>query len=246
MIPEILGAIGSLAGGLFSKQKAPKAAPPVDIAAEQKKALEGNIASESDIEALLAQANTFSQGEANRLMSQALPGWERLRDSLTKTSETLLTDPYALPKDVEQNIARLAAERGISAGTRGEFNDFSLLRDFGVNALNYGASRIGQAQSITSMLAGLAPRVNPLSPMNFYITPAQATQVAQGNQSAQQAVNNATAAAGNYNNANMWSAISQGVGALAGVFGNVVAPVGGGKNVVNPGNIPGGDDSFYG
>lgn len=234
--PVILGGLlaggGSLLGGIFGRAKAPKAAPPVDLVAEQKKAIAGNIANADDIEALIARANSFSQDQNLDLMEKAMPGYSKLASRFTNQANELLTDPYALPADVEKNIERLAAERGISAGTRGQFNDFSLLRDFGINSLQYGQSRIGQAQSITQMLAGLAPKVNPLSPMSFYVTPAQQAQVAAGNQGAQQAQMNAEASAGNFNRQNTWGAIAQGLGYL----GGAIAQSGGGNkgNLVNP------------
>jgi hypothetical protein len=214
-------AIGGVLGGLFGgkKAKAPALAPPIDLNAEAKKAIAGNIGNEDDIEALLSRANAFNQTQAIDLMEQALPGYGKLSKQLTTTAGDLLNDPYALPDDVAKNLTRLAAERGISAGTKGEFNDFSLLRDFGINSLQYGQSRINQAQSITQLLGNLAPRVNPLSPMAMYVTPQQTAQVAASNQSAQQANNNAQAAASNFNNANSWQDILAGVGALGGVFG---------------------------
>lgn len=213
----IIGATIGVGGSLLApKSKAGAAAPPIDLVAEQERALAGNIANQGDIEQLIRRANTFTQGQANDLMEQAMPGYGELAKQFTGTAKDLLADPYALPQDVESNLARLAAERGISAGTKGEFNDFSLLRDFGINSLQYGQSRINQAQSITQLLGSLAPRVNPLSPMSFYVTPQQSAQVAAGNQSNQQAANNAAAAANNYNNANTWGAITQGIGQIAG------------------------------
>lgn len=233
IIAGALSALGGVAGGLLGRSKAPPAAPPIDLTAEQKKAIAGNIANQSDIEALIARANTFNQDQNIDLMERAMPGYGALAKKFTNQANDLLTDPYALPQDVEQNIQRLAAERGISAGTKGEFNDFSLLRDFGINALQYGQSRIGQAQSITQMLASLAPKVNPLSPMSFYVTPQMSADVAAGNRGAEQAQNNAAAAAGNYNRQNLWGAISSGIGTVAGAWagsktggntGNLVQP----------------------
>jgi len=214
-------AIGGVLGGLFGgkKAKAPEMAPPIDLNAEAKKSIAGNLSNESDIEALLSRANSFNQEQNISLMEQAMPGYGKLSGQLTDTAGDLLTNPYELPKDVEQNLVRLAGERGISAGTKGEFNDFSLLRDFGINSLQYGQSRINQAQGITGLLASIAPKVNPLSPMAFYVTPQQTAQVAENNRSAQQASNNAQAAAGNYNNANTWDSIVGAAGALGGAMG---------------------------
>ena len=209
-------AIGAVLGGVFGGKKA-KAAPtaaPLDLNEEAKKAIKGNIENEDDIEALLARANSFNQDQNISLMEKAMPGYGKLSQQLTSTAGDLLTDPYSLPQDVEQNIQRLAAERGISAGTKGEFNDFSLLRDFGINSLDYGQKRIGQAQGITGLLASIAPKVNPLSPMSFYVTPGQQAQVAAGNQSNQQAGMNAQTAAENYNNTNSWDSIVKAAGLI--------------------------------
>lgn len=230
VVAGLISAAGSIGGALLGKSKAPQAAPPIDLGAEQKKAIANNISNQDDIESLIARANTFNQDQNISLMEKAMPGYGELSKKFTKQANELLTNPYELPADVEQNIARLAAERGISAGTKGEFNDFSLLRDFGINSLQYGAGRIGQAQSITGMLASLAPKVNPLSPMSFYVTPQMSADVAAGNRSNQQAANNAGAAAGNYNQANTWGAIAQGIGTVAGAWagsqgnGNLVQP----------------------
>lgn len=220
------GPIGGLLGGIAGsflgsgKAKAPEKAPPVDLTAEQKKAIAGNISNEGDIEALISRANAFTQDQNLSLMEKAMPGYGALSKALTSTAQSELADPYSLPQDVQQNLARLAGERGISAGTKGEFNDFSLLRDFGINSLQYGQSRINQAQGITGLLASIAPKVNPLSPMSFYVTPQQSANVAAGNQSTQQAANNADAAAANYNSQNQW-------GQIATVLGNVTGALSG-------------------
>ncbi len=215
----VAGAAITVGGQLLKpKAKAGQLADPIDLTAQQGKSIAGNLANQGDIENLVGQANTFNQDQANQLMEKAMPGYGKLAQQFTQTASQDLAHPYDLPKDVSDNISRLAAERGISAGTRGQFNDFSLLRDFGVNSLTYGASKIGQAQSITSMLGQLAPKVNPLSPLAFYVTPGQQAQVAAGNQSNQQASNNATAAAANYNNDNLWGAGASGAGAIAGSY----------------------------
>lgn len=209
-------AIGAVLGGLFggSKAKAAPSAPPINLQNEQKKAIAGNISNESDIEALLSRANSFTQDQNIALMEKAMPGYTALSKALTKTAQSQLEDPYGLPKDVQENIARLSAERGISAGTRGQFSDFSLLKDFGINSLQYGQQQINSAQGITGLLASIAPKVNPLSPMSFYVTPDQQAQVATINQKNAQGQLNADTAASNYNEANSWDSIVKSVGVI--------------------------------
>lgn len=214
MWASIIPAVLSLAQGLLSKKKAAPgvAYQPPNLQDEQKKAIEGNINAEDDIEQLLHRSNSFAQDEATSLMEKAMPGYGTLSKKLTDLSGELLTNPYSLPPDVQRDIERKAAERGISVGTQGQTREFSLLRDLGVNALEYGNSRINQAQSITSLLGSLAPKVNPMSPMSFYVTPAQTAQVATGaalaNQEIAQGAANAGTASGNANNQSMWDSLS--------------------------------------
>lgn len=210
------GGVGLL-GSLFSKQSAAPTIPftPTSLADSQSQALAANTASEPGLEALLAKSNSFQQSQATSLMEQAIPGFGKLQQNLLSTTNDLLKNPYGVPTDVTQNIQRLAAERGISGGTRGGFNDFSLLRDFGVNSLQAGQQRIGQAQSLAQTIAGLAPKVNPMSPLSFYVTPQQQASVTQSNNAGAlgqtQGGANANTAASNYNSTNMWDNILQGL-----------------------------------
>lgn len=218
------GAIGGAAittiGGALASSKAKKkgaeAAPyeSVDLQQEQRDALLGNIASQSQIEQLLSRSNAFQQGQALSLTEMAIPGFSNLSKKLTDTSTSLLENPYDLPKDVSENLARIAAERGISAGTRGQFNEFSLLRDLGINSLQYGQSRISQAGQLANLVSSIAPRVNPMSPLAFYVTPQQnaanTTMNNQTNQAIRQGANNSQAAASNANNAT-WANLINGV-----------------------------------
>lgn len=218
----VVGAVGSYTSSQKAKKAAGKTAAyeNVDLQQQQRDALAGNISSQSSIEQLLERANSFQQDQAISLTDKAMPGYSDLAKSLTSRAQGMTDNPYDVPKEVEDNLARIAAERGISAGTRGQFNDFSLLRDFGVNSLTYGRENINQAQSITSMLAGIAPRVNPMSPLSFYVTPQQnaanTTNNNQTNQAIQQGSINASAAANNAANANTWSSLTQIAGAYAG------------------------------
>lgn len=149
-----------------------------------------------------------------------MPGYTKLSESLTNRATQLADHPYDVPKEVQDNLSRIAAERGISAGTRGQFNDFSLLRDLGVNQLQYGQSAINQAQSLSGTLAAIAPKVNPMSPLSFYVTPGQQAEVTGGNNSNAQATAqgqaNANQASKNAQNADLWGSLTQIAGLYAG------------------------------
>ena len=194
---------------------------PVDLQEEQTKAIEGNLANQAKIESLVSSTNTFNQSQATSMMEQAIPGFSALQSKLMATTNDLLTNPYDLPKDVQTNLERLAAERGVSAGTRGTFNEFSLLRDLGVNSLQYGQSRINQAGGLAGIISSIAPKANVMSPLSFYNTPQQYAANQQltnaNNQAVAQGAINANLAATNYQNAGIANAIT----GLAGVAGSV-------------------------
>lgn len=214
------GAAISAVGGYLSKPKAPKQVDQaaVDLQNEQSKAIGGNLANESSIENLVSRSNSFNQDQALSLAEKAMPGYTKLAGSLTNRATQLADHPYDVPKEVQDNLARIAAERGISAGTRGEFNNFSLIRDLGVNELQYGQQAISQAQSLTGLLSAVAPKVNPTSPLAFYITPSQQAAITTGNntnaQATGQAGANASAAASNAANADLWGSLTK----IAGLY----------------------------
>lgn len=235
----IAGAVISTVGGAVSTNQAKKHAGKVaqydnpNLTDVQKQALDANLSNQSSIESLISRGNKFQADQALALQNQTMPGFSDLSKSLTSRAQTLADNPYSVPKEVQDNIARIAAEKGISAGTRGQFNDFSLLRDFGVNELNYGANAINQAQSLTGLLATIAPKVNPMSPLSFYVTPSQAlsntTNNAAQNQAIAQGGINAQNAASAAGNADLWGSL----GKIAGLYGSSI-----GKNGQQPDGDP--------
>ena len=229
VIAGVVAVTGTAYGAMSQASAAKKAAAasaankvaPVDLQEEQTKAIDGNLANQKKINTLVSSTNTFNQSQATSMMEQAIPGFSALQSKLMTTTNDLLTNPYDLPKDVQTNLERLAAERGVSAGTRGTFNEFSLIRDIGVNSLQYGQSRINQAGGLAGIISSIAPKANVMSPLSFYNTPSQYAANAQTNnanaQAVQQGAYNAAAAASNYQNAGIANAIT----GLAGVAGSV-------------------------
>lgn len=271
--PLIMGTwvgVGSAAVGVAGTLLAPKKAAgtanyqPVNLQDAQSQAVQGNLANEGSIEALDAKSNAFQQTQANALMEQAMPGYTKLAGKLTGLASDLATNPYSLPADVQQNLQRQAAEQGISVGggSGSQFSGFSLLRDLGVNELQYGQQRISQAQGLTGLLASIAPKVNPMSPMSFYATPGMAAGIAQSNNGIQQEIAqgglNSQAAAQNNNNQSLWNSLAYGGGALASYFGgqpttnnnqNNGSTLGPGTSIGTAGNLgvgAGGTPSNYG
>lgn len=220
MPSDPLGAIVSLASGFFNKKKAPATVPytPVDLATEQKKTLAGNLAAQPDIETLLSKANAFTQGQATDLMEKAVPGYAAFAKNLLQTGADKLANPYDLPAGVTENLNRISAERGISRGTAGQTNEYSALRDLGVNMLDYGNQNFQQALQALTTVTNLSPRISPLSPMSFYVTPAQQASVTQDNNVRRQAIEqggaNARTDARNWNTQNLWDSIARSAGMI--------------------------------
>lgn len=211
----LMGTVASAGIGAVGASKAAKAARPkeiqynpIDPYADAEKAMRWNADNADTIESLISRSNRFSQDEALDLMERVMPGYSKLAESLTSQAQRKADNPYDMPKDVEQNLIRLANERGVSLGTGGQFKEFSLLRDLGVNSLQYGESNIQQAQQILGTLGSMAPRINPLSPASLWMDPQFAVGVAvdqnmAAHGQAQGAANAAAAAS-----AQKWSALT--------------------------------------
>lgn len=222
--------IGGILGAFLNKKKAAPVAPftptpTIDPQAQQRSAISGNIAAEPDLESLLAQSNKFQQGQASDLLEKAVPGYGKLSASITKRGQEASDHPYDLPVEVQQNLERIAAEKGLKVGTSGETRKFSALRDLGVNMLDYGNQNFQKSLSALSTVTGLAPRVSPMSPLSFYLTPGQQLGTAgqnagitsannAGAQATAQGGNNVNTAAGNWNNQNMWDNLIRSISAV--------------------------------
>ncbi len=229
---EIWGAVAaavvSAGAGAVAANQAQKKAGKVaaydnpSLPLTQQDAISSNLSNQSSIENLISQGNKFAGQQATSLQEQVMPGYTDLAKTLTGRAQTLAAHPYDVPQEVQDNLSRIAAEKGISAGTRGQFNDFSLLRDLGVNQLQYGQTAISQASSLTGVLAAIAPKVNPMSPLSFYVTPAQSLANTTNNNTQNQAIaqgsinaQNAASAAGN---ADLWGSLSK----IAGLYGSSI------------------------
>ena len=211
-------AAGSIAAAKMTKTPKAVQQQAVDWQDEQKKAIEGNLATLPQAEKLSTATNTFDQSESNRLMEAALPGWGKLQSSMTSTAQNLMTDPYELDQDTQDYLQKKAAEMGVSSGARGGFEKFNLLKDFGVTSMQYGTQRINQAQSLFSTLASTAPRVNPMSPISMFVTPQQIASATQqqniSNQQVAQSANNLQTQATMNQNQAIWGSVGSVAGSV--------------------------------
>ena len=215
------GVVGGIGGLLAGGQKAAPVAEfkPVDVQAEQQKALAGNLANFGQATTLSSKANSFNQSESTRLLEKALPGIGAIQQRLLAQVNADLNGGNNLPPELQQQIARQAAEKGVTRGTAGNFQAFSALKDFGFNLVDWQNASRARAMNTLSTVYGMAPRVNIMSPMSSMVDPNTAIGAAgqnnQGQQNTTQAGYNAQTAASNYKRDQI-SGLFQSVGTLAG------------------------------
>jgi hypothetical protein len=226
---------GSIAGALIGKQKAPAQATftPVDTNKVATETLQNNLTNLPEAQKLSTRVNDFNQSEASRLLESAMPGFTGIQSKLMAQINSDLDNQNNLPQDVQDQIARYSAEKGITRGTAGGFNGFSLVKDFGLNLMDWKNASRTRALNTLSTVYGLTPRVSPMSPMAGLVDVNTALNVATSNNNTkynvEQGNNNARAAASNYNASLYGNAISS----IAGTFGGAMA-----YNAMNPGTPP--------
>lgn len=184
-------------------QKAPEKAADVDVGAESRRAAEANLNNMPYIQALLARGNRFNQEQNLQMLNQAVPGYNDWAAQQTANAEAY--GQGRLSKEQSANLTRLAAERGINTGTRGQMGQYSLLRDFGIDQYKSGQ----ESRNIMAAIAGMA-KVNPMSPLSFMVTPEQAIGVAESNRSAYQSWLNAEQASKNVRKNAFWAGLAAG------------------------------------
>lgn len=230
------------AGKLVSSNQAKQSAPatvsyaPVDVSQTTGQAVNAGLSNLGGIESLLSQSNSFTQDQATAMMEKAVPGYANFAKQLTAAGTTALEHPYDLPQDVQTKLEQMAAEKGISVGGGGQFQGFSAMSLLGTNMLNYGQQNFQNAISALTTVTGTAPRVSPASPMSMFISPSQATSVAQTNagqtQATQQAGANAGAAATNWNSLMQANSLQTILGTLSSPSTGNTSSVGGGQSTL--------------
>jgi hypothetical protein len=176
--------VGGVAGYFGSKdKKPPQAAPftPLDIRTEQKNAIDANLANFDRSATLASKTNSFTMSESQRLLEQALPGISTIQKRMLSEVNKDLDGQTTLPRDVQEQTARFAAEKGVSRGTSGNFNAFNLVKDFGFNLIDWQQASRVRALNTLSTVYGMAPRVNVMSPMASMVDPNTAIGVASQN-----------------------------------------------------------------
>lgn len=248
----VLGAaiqgIGSILGSRKAKQKAPRLASRVNIASEARKALPFNSSILNEATGFTSDVNTAAYQEGERLLQMQIPGLGKLREHYKNQLDEDMTTK-GLPKDVEQYLQQKAGEMGVQRGTSGQFNNFNLLRDFGFSMLDHERARRMRTLQTFQSLTNLYPRVNPMSPSSFFLSPQAFVNDAYREQSRMQAHYNTLAKVRNHNAAMAGQTIAN----IGGNIGGMIAGDAGTANTNTAATIPNyynspapsGHESFY-
>lgn len=146
---------------------------PIDVQAQQKKAISGNAAALPQLQQLGSRINTFNQNEINRMLEMAMPGYSKLRDKTT--SNIMDWSSGKLPQDVSDEVARNAATRALYGGYGGTGMGRNLTaRDLGLTSLDLMTKGFDAATRWMGM--SKAPQFDVSS---MFISPQFQTQFAQ-------------------------------------------------------------------
>lgn len=119
---------------LVDKLKVPKF-QTVDIGAETAASVAENLANLPKVSELARRYNEMSAEQLTAAMEKMMPGYTQLRDQATGSIASMVGGE--IPRDVENLLARKAAERGITMGTSGsEFQSYDELRNLGLTSLD--------------------------------------------------------------------------------------------------------------
>ena len=212
--------VATVGAAFAGKQKAPKTAPfrPVDVGKATAEAILINKDNFGSIADLAGKTSDFEQSEALRLLEKAVPGFSKIRDKFLSAALSDLENETRLPDGVADEIFRRSSERGISTGTAGQTREFSVLRDLGINIVEFQNQQRSRALQTFAQVVGVTPRINPMSPRSLFVTPGQTIQTQMQNNLGAQGVSqgafNAEAAASNHNRSLLAGSVLFGTGLL--------------------------------
>jgi len=178
-----ISAVGSLLGGLFGgkKPKVPEL-KPIDFAAEQKQAIQQNIASLESATDLATKTTAAEQSQLEAQLRRAIPGYDQLIQQAGKNIGSALRGEVS--QDVASQLQRSSAGRALSGGYgagSGVGRNLAA-RDFGLTSMQIQNQGLAQAQNFIQQQRtfGMA---QPFSVSSMFITPSQRIGALQEQQS---------------------------------------------------------------
>ena len=212
----IMGA-SSLIGGLLSKGSKPKvpAFKPINFEAEQKQAIQQNIAALQPATELAQKTTAAEQSQLESQLRRAIPGYDQLVSQAGANIGAALRGEIS--PEVSAQVQRSTAGRALSGGfgAGSGFGRSLTARDLGITSMQLQNQGLAQAQnfiqqqrtfgmaqpfSISSMFITPSQRINALSQQNQqqYNRDLQAAQVAAMPDPTMAAIGGALSSAGGF------------------------------------------------
>lgn len=144
---------------------------PIDINAEQLASVKANQSTLPSAQKLTTGVNTFNQAELERMLEQAIPGFDKMRSRVMANIQSQLEGE--LPTDVAESIQRGTAARSLMAGYAGTGMARNLTaRDLGLTSFQLTQQGLDAATRWTTLSrqAFVAPMADVTS---SFITPQQ-------------------------------------------------------------------------
>lgn len=179
----IMGA-SSLIGGLLSKGSKPKvpAFKPIDFEAEQKQAIQQNIAALQPATELAQKTTAAEQSQLEAQLRRAIPGYDQLVSQAGANIGAALRGEIS--PEVSAQVQRSTAGRALAGGFGGGsgFGRALTARDLGLTGMQIQNQGLAQAQNFIQQQRTFG-MVQPFSVSSMFITPSQRINaLAQQNQ----------------------------------------------------------------
>lgn len=160
----------ALLGEFFrTEPKVPKF-KPINIDAEQARAIGANATNLPASEAIASRVNAFNQSEYDKMLESTLPGYAGIKSRISKNISSQLAGE--IPEDVSLAVQRNAASRSLYGGFSGSGMAKNLTaRDLGLTSLDLTQQGLDSAQRWMSMAR--APQFDVSS---MFISPQQRVQ----------------------------------------------------------------------
>jgi hypothetical protein len=179
-----ISSAGSLLGGLFGgkKPKVPEL-KPIDFAAEQRQAIQQNIAALQPATELAQKTTAAEQSQLETQLRRAIPGYDQLVSQAGANIGAALRGEIS--PEVSAQVQRSTAGRALSGGfgAGSGFGRALTARDLGLTSMQIQNQGLAQAQNFIQQQRSFG-MVQPFSVSSMFITPSQRIGAIQQQQSA--------------------------------------------------------------